>query len=157
MSNLNDIAAGKVRRPLGGSSTPSDDSTESGGDFPIKLDLSEGERLVATLDSVKSVPSTYKDKAGNPQPDVVYYTLTVAEDTGLFHMVTNPDTGRKAEEPIAIGEKVSLRGKGDLKDQMTEATPGMLLEIERIGTKVTKSGFNFSLFVVSELIADESF
>ncbi len=152
MSNaLSDIAAGKVRRPLGASSTPSDDA-ESGGDFPIKLDLAEGERLIATYDSVKSVPSTYKDKAGNPQPDVLYYTLTVAEDTGLFHMVVNPETGRKAEEPIAVGEKVSLRGKGDLKDQMAEATEGMLLEIERIGTKQTKSGFNFSLFIVSELV-----
>ena len=156
MSNLNDIAAGKVRRPLGASSGQSDVDSGDGGDFPIKLDLAEGEKLIATLDSVKSVPSTYKDKAGNPQPDVVYYTLTVAEDTGLFHMVTNPETGRKAEEPIAVGEKVSLRGKGDLKDQMDEATPGMLLEIERIGTKVTKSGYNFSLFIVSELVADEA-
>lgn len=154
MSNaLSDIAAGKVRRPLGGQSDQSD-SASDGGDFPIKLDLAEGERLIATFDSVKSVASTYKDKDGNPQPDVQYYTLTVAEDTGLFHMVTNPETGRKAEEPIAVGEKVSIRGKGDLNQQMAEAEPGMLLEIARVGTKQTKSGFNFSLFVVSELISD---
>jgi hypothetical protein len=156
MSNaLNDIAAGKVRRPLGGSSGSSDsDADATGGDFPISVSLAAGEKLIATFENAKNVASKYKDKDGNPQPDVTYYTFTVAEDTGLFHMAVNPDTGRKAEEPISVGAKVSMRAKGDLADQMREATPGMLLEIEFLGTKPTNSGFNFSLFIVSELVAE---
>jgi hypothetical protein len=51
---------------------------------------------------------------------------------------------------------VSLRGKGDLSQSMAEAEPGMLLEVEFIGTKKTNGGFNFGLFLVSELVADES-
>lgn len=156
MSNLNDIAAGKVRRPLGGSSASSDDSNESGGDFPISLNLVPGERLIGTYEDSKQVPSKYLDKEGNPQPPVTYYTFTVAEDTGLFHMVVNPETGRKAEEPIEVGAKVSLRAKGDLAQGMAEAQPGMLIEVEFVGTKKTNGGFNFSLFIVSELVSDEA-
>ena len=156
MSDLTDIAAGKVRRPLGASSGQSDADSGDGGAFPISLNLVAGERLIGTYEGSKSVPSKYLDKEGNPQPPVTYYTFTVAEDTGLFHMVVNPDTGRKAEEPIEVGAKVSLRGKGDLSQGMAEATEGMLLEIEFVGTKTTNGGFNFSLFIVSELVSDEA-
>jgi hypothetical protein len=71
-------------------------------------------------------------------------------------MAVNPETGRKAEEPIPVGAKVSIRAKGDLGQSMAEAEIGMLLEIEFLGTKTTNGGFNFSLFLVSELVADES-
>jgi hypothetical protein len=152
--SLKDIASGKVRRPLGGGGSNDAADTGDGGDFPIKLNLEAGQSLVAKYLSKKSVPSTYKDKEGNPQPDVTYYTLEVLEDTGLFQMVVNPDTGRKAEEPIPVGAKVSVRGKGDLNDAMAEAETGMTLEIEFVGTHPTKSGFNFSNFIVSELVAE---
>lgn len=149
---LNDVASGRVRKPLGGSSGDAGDT--GGSSDEIRLQLAVGERLVGTFDGKRTIPSTYKDKEGNQQPDVNYYSFTVAEDTGLFHMVTNPDTGRKAEEPIPVGAKVSVRGKGDLVQSMAEAEPGMLIEIEFVGTKTTNGGFTFSLFLVSELVAE---
>jgi hypothetical protein len=150
---LNDIASGRVKKTLGGGNSEAGDS---GSSDEIRLQLATGDRLIATYDSKRNIPSTYKDKEGNPQPDVTYYSFTVAEDTGLFHMAVNAETGRKAEEPIPVGAKVSVRAKGDLAQSMAEAEPGMLLEIEALGTKTTNGGYNFNLFLVSELVADES-
>jgi hypothetical protein len=151
---LSDITSGRVRKPLGGGNSDAGDN--GGASDEIRLNLATGERLVATYDSKRAIPSTYKKPDGTAQDDVTYYSFTVAEDTGLFHMAVNPETGRKAEEPIPVGAKVSVRAKGDLAQSMAEAEPGMLLEIEALGTKTTNGGFNFNLFLVSELVADES-
>ncbi len=145
MSNVSDIAKGRAKRPLG--AKPSGDAPA--GDFPPLLKLDQGERLIGTLESSRTQPSTYKKPDGSPQPDVNYYTFVVAADTGLTRPVKN-DTGKIVGiEPVAVGDKVTLRGIGDLPDYMADAEVGMLLEVEFFGTHPTKSGFNFSNFGVS--------
>lgn len=145
---LNDIASGR-KRALGSSS--------GGGDYgdSLLIKLDQGDRLIGTYESHDSSPSTYKKPDGSPQPDVNYYRFTVAADTGLTRPLKN-ETGKLiGVEPIAVGDKVTLRGIGDLPDQMAEAEAGMLIEVEFVGTHPTKSGWNFSNFIVSELISDD--
>lgn len=148
MSNVSDIAKGRAKRPLG---SPSSGEAPAEG-WPTKVKLDPGDRLVGTLISKSKKPSTYTKPDGSPQPDVHYYTLEIAEDTGLTVPVTNEAGKITGVEPIGVGTKVSIQGKGDLNEQMAEAEPGMLLEIEFTGTHKTSGGFNFSNFLVSELV-----
>lgn len=98
-------------------------SNGDGSDSPV-VAMEIGDEKVGTYEGSQSYPSKYN-----------------SEKTVSYHRFVDAD-----------GEKFTLRSKGDLDDGMDEAEPGMLLCIERLPDKTTKSGYDFGQFVVSELV-----
>lgn len=100
----------------------------SGEDSPV-VTPAVGDELVGTYEGSSTYPSKF-----NADKTVSYFRFT-APDGSLF----------------------TLRSKGDLEDGMAEAEPKMLISIERLPDKQTKSGYAFAQFVVSELTDDTDF
>jgi hypothetical protein len=94
-----------------------------GDEYPVRM-LNVGDEVAGKFVGVSAFDSKF-----NPDKQVSYYRFETED-----------------------GEKFSLRSKGDLDDGMSEAEEGMLLSVERLPDKKTKSGYPFAQFVVCELV-----